>query len=825
MVQNGDERGALAEAALHHLPPNTLLNNGQYRIVRSIGEGGFGITYEAVDNLDRRVAIKECFPSHSAHRSRGSAVLPTSAKKEGDFNIARRNFLREAQVLAMVDHPSVVRVQTFFEENETAYMAMDFIQGQNLDDLMANDPGKLTPPYVYRICHDLLSAMDYLHENRILHRDIKPSNIRIDRWGTPILIDFGTAKQITSNETARKTTREIVSDGYSPLEFYERGEKQAEASDLYSLAATLHHVITGTVPPPAQQRAKRIWEGKPDAYVPLAGRFLMHERTMLTLIDRAMSMDLADRPVDAKAWLRTMPDMETASYHPEQPQAQRLPRTRRAVFLGVVGGMAAAAAFSLLLLQTGLIGAGAAGSATAAEQSQTASALAELESENRSLEAMLSDRDTELSRLQLDIEEAQRRRDETVGTLDARAAQIVELQTLLTEARGEAGGLEHRLRTANTRVQSTEERLDTIEALLREAFGEVPSIPDLRVAIARIQEAPDVDEEPEIEGSRAVQGGPDEAPDLLQVAAEQRDFLAAFQAAVEEQDISSLTTLLDNGTAPAFVNATLALLGPSVENDAYTSRATELQRLLQQERCGIETVDGIFGVSSEAAFSALLDGVGDTCGPLPRLPRIRSLDPVYSEWIVAASGALEQLRDCPALRNNNACLIPGPGDGCARHGGCLRGGVYSMSVETLCGLYDDIDADDWEDLFHGPDAPGSIYVSVETYLPDVSDVIVRARFAAMQARLPRLPLRLAEAVNEDGSRSEVVQMASGILDVNVAHELVLYANYCSRPGSVGSIAPRADAFAARRGDGIMHLPGRVFLALDIALPTPPSTDP
>ncbi|MBF9045473.1 protein kinase, partial [Rhodobacterales bacterium HKCCE4037] len=310
------------------LPPGAELNSGMYRVTRKLAEGGFGITYEARDNLERKVAIKECFPAGLALRAGDFTVSAASASTSEPFETARNLFLREARTLANLRHPNIVHVQTLFEENGTAYMAMDYVEGRDLQDVIDNNADLLTPTYLMELTRTLLGALDYLHRDApeigkepLLHRDIKPANIRIDPLNAPVIIDFGAAKQESKNRSRAAGTFRVVSDGYSPSEFYVANSTQGPQSDLYSLAATLYHCISGGKPVPADERAHALQNGKDDPYEPLAGRYPGHDPRLLGLIDRALSLPFKDRPKDAAAWFAAIPDNATRIVETPSPAA------------------------------------------------------------------------------------------------------------------------------------------------------------------------------------------------------------------------------------------------------------------------------------------------------------------------------------------------------------------------------------------------------------------------------------------------------------------------------------------------------------------------
>ncbi|MEM7520011.1 MAG: serine/threonine-protein kinase [Pseudomonadota bacterium] len=283
------------------LPPGTVLCNGQYVIEEFLNSGGFGVTYLARDSLDRKVVIKECFPNAMCCRS-GQTVRLRSQSFESDFTRVVDLFQKEARALARLQHPSIVGVHGIFEANNTAYMALDFVAGMDLFDLMEKHPEYLTPALIKSILTSLLKALVYVHENGILHRDISPDNILLDANGAPVLIDFGASRQGT-NRSRILTRVHTVKDGYSPQEFYFEGSLQSHASDLYALAATIVHLITGTIPPSSSARLAAVSEQKTDPYVPLADRYPAYSADFCAALDRCMSVFAKDRLPSAKEWL------------------------------------------------------------------------------------------------------------------------------------------------------------------------------------------------------------------------------------------------------------------------------------------------------------------------------------------------------------------------------------------------------------------------------------------------------------------------------------------------------------------------------------------
>ena len=282
------------DAFADDLKPGTQLLGGHYTIEGFLNSGGFGITYLAKDSLDRTVVIKECFPNALCRRST-SLVRARSRKHQGDFRGFVESFVAEAKSLARLVHPNIVGVHQVFEDNDTAYMAIDYIDGRDLHDILDSTDHAFTPDQIVTMLKKMLSAVEFIHQVGILHRDISPDNVLIDRSGNPILIDFGAASEQVARATRVLTGRRVIKEGYSPQEFYLTGAEQSPASDLYSLGATFYHVITGQAPPESQRRLARVAEGEPDPYEPLAGRFEGYPPGFLEAIDKAVRVMPKDR--------------------------------------------------------------------------------------------------------------------------------------------------------------------------------------------------------------------------------------------------------------------------------------------------------------------------------------------------------------------------------------------------------------------------------------------------------------------------------------------------------------------------------------------------
>jgi serine/threonine protein kinase len=278
----------------------TTLLQGQYRIKTFLNDGGFGITYLATDSLDRPIVIKECFPRAICRRS-GQEVGTRALSHREEFRSIVKAFEEEARNLSKFEHPNIIKVHQVFDENQTAYMAMDYVDGQEL--ITAIEQKKLTPDTIISIALKLLDALGEIHASGMLHRDISPDNILLDQGNNPILIDFGAAKQEATQHGPKMTSIRVTKEGYSPQEFYVSGAQQFPSSDLYALAATLYHAITGTVPPESQARLLALAQERPDPYQALSGHHNAYPSGLLKAIDGAMSIAPKDRLNSAQDWL------------------------------------------------------------------------------------------------------------------------------------------------------------------------------------------------------------------------------------------------------------------------------------------------------------------------------------------------------------------------------------------------------------------------------------------------------------------------------------------------------------------------------------------
>ena len=238
----------------NHLPPGTILND-RYLIGRSLGSGGFGITYIGCDlRLELKVAIKEYFPTDKVQRISDVSleVSVPSDLVEQSFQNGKERFLDEARVMARMDkQPEIVSVRDFFECNNTAYIVMEYVRGMDLAKYIAMKGGRLSPDETFRILRPIMEALAKVHKGGIVHRDISPDNIILDPMGGAKLLDFGAVRAVEDPDVDKglnKSTEAILKQGFAPIEQYNTRGSLGPWTDEYALCATVWYCLTGTVP-------------------------------------------------------------------------------------------------------------------------------------------------------------------------------------------------------------------------------------------------------------------------------------------------------------------------------------------------------------------------------------------------------------------------------------------------------------------------------------------------------------------------------------------------------------------------------------------------
>ena len=291
--------------ALKH---GSALQNGAYKIGNVLGEGGFGITYKGGDmSLKRYVAIKELFVHTNCTRV-GDTVQPAGTLSGEDYQNIKTKFLSEARTLAKFNHPGIVRVFGAWEENNTAYMAMELLDGESLQQRLNH--GVMNEKDAVAMAVAIGGALQTIHEARLIHRDIKPDNIMLTKDGRTVLIDFGTAREFATGKTKAMTA--MLTPGYAPLEQYGSQARFGVYSDIYALGATLYHCLTGQMPPPATDRAAGVELQSPESVNPNLSR------NVSQAVMWALQVKASDRPQSVGAWLEALRAQGKTSVIPGQ---------------------------------------------------------------------------------------------------------------------------------------------------------------------------------------------------------------------------------------------------------------------------------------------------------------------------------------------------------------------------------------------------------------------------------------------------------------------------------------------------------------------------
>jgi serine/threonine protein kinase len=265
-----------------------------YRIRKVLSCGGFSIVYLAQDENDAPVAIKEFLPSSLALRKRGDALPAIPEENLKLFNYGMKCFFDEGRSLARLSHPNIVRVVNFFRANETVYLVMRYERGRTLHqhiEHVQEHGGGVKEDFIRRVFTLLLNGLREVHTNKLLHLDIKPANIYIRNDGSPVLIDFGAARQTLTREALQLNSMLTFTPGYASPEQYRQRELLGPWSDIYSVGASMYACLAATAPQPADQRLEN------DKYVSaktLGGG--KYSAQLLETIDWCLRLDHLERP-------------------------------------------------------------------------------------------------------------------------------------------------------------------------------------------------------------------------------------------------------------------------------------------------------------------------------------------------------------------------------------------------------------------------------------------------------------------------------------------------------------------------------------------------
>lgn len=289
--------------------PNQALPDGyqlqNYRISKQLSGGGFSLVYLAHDEHGVPVAIKEYLPNSLALRQDGSIVAAVSPENLTTFRYGMKCFFEEGRALAKISHPNVVRVMNFFRANDTVYMVMQYERGKTLQEHIQANKSNVKEGFIRRVFAELMNGLREVHTHKILHLDIKPSNIYIRMDGSPVLIDFGAARQTLTGDKSKLSP--MYTPGFAAPEQYKNRDRLGPWTDIYSVGASVFACLAGFAPQAADVRmqedklasAKKLWSGK-------------YSDELLDIIDWCLKLDYMERPQSVfslqKALMSSLPE-------------------------------------------------------------------------------------------------------------------------------------------------------------------------------------------------------------------------------------------------------------------------------------------------------------------------------------------------------------------------------------------------------------------------------------------------------------------------------------------------------------------------------------
>ena len=333
---------------LNALPAGTRI--AEYELVEVLGAGGFGLTYRAWDTaLEKYIAIKEYLPRDFATRTNTRTVVPTSSADRADYEWGLTRFLDEARTLARFNHPHVNKVQRYFEAHGTAYLVLEYVEGETLSRVLERQR-RLSEAAVKRLLGDVLSGLEEVHEAGYVHRDIKPGNLMVQPDGSMVILDFGAARQAVGQRS--KSITSILTPGYAPIEQYDtKAEDVGPWSDLYALGMVAYHCISGLPDgelPDAVTRSRAGRKGSGDLEPAASIGQGQYDARLLRAIDWAIQVEEDARPQSIAEWQQALPGQtpsESRSTPPagppqetadHDPSGHKLPLSRWAIVAGVV---------------------------------------------------------------------------------------------------------------------------------------------------------------------------------------------------------------------------------------------------------------------------------------------------------------------------------------------------------------------------------------------------------------------------------------------------------------------------------------------------------
>jgi len=282
-----------------YLPVGTVLRGGDYTVGKVLGQGGFSITYEGSDTrLHRVVIIREFFLRGCCFRQGKLVSIATPSITTAEFEAMKQRFLHEAKILLLVNHPGIPRVYDTFEENNTVYIVMEFLEGKPLSRLLEERGGVMEEAEAVGYILQAAEALEAVHQAGYLHRGVKPDTIFVCKDGRVVLVDFTVAEKYVAGEEVEMEP--ILTPGYSPLEQYATRARFGPPLDIYALGATLYHLLTGQVPPPAPDRATGTDLAPPHQLNPKVSR------SVSEAVMKAMAMKVDERLQTVRAFIEAL---------------------------------------------------------------------------------------------------------------------------------------------------------------------------------------------------------------------------------------------------------------------------------------------------------------------------------------------------------------------------------------------------------------------------------------------------------------------------------------------------------------------------------------
>ena len=305
----------MAQQANQALPAGHQLE--EYTIERQLSLGGFSVVYLACDATGRRFAIKEYLPNNLALRGPGQIRPQVSPEHRGAFRYGMKSFFEEGGALARLSHPNVIRVFNFFRANDTAYLVMEYEEGRTLQEFVQRQQHPMSERFLRGLFTRLLNGLREVHACKLLHLDLKPANIYLRQDNTPLLIDFGAARQTLSSE--QPMLEPMYTPGFASPEHHGERQNLGPWSDIYSIGASMYACLAGSPPPAADLRLKgdsiqpacQRWDGQfPDR--------------LLEIVDWCLNLDHLQRPQSVFALQKAL--VEAAAPPPQRSSAGWLDR-------------------------------------------------------------------------------------------------------------------------------------------------------------------------------------------------------------------------------------------------------------------------------------------------------------------------------------------------------------------------------------------------------------------------------------------------------------------------------------------------------------------